>query len=156
MGLSSPVSRPFGRARMWIPWSWRYWTVLIPSARFPASRSILGTTTTSPGQSISRSCVHAGRRMFLPFWTVSRPVPSGHSSTSPQVRSAASERLSPPSARTPMIARSRAARRWAVSADSIRPPRPRRGRRRASRTRARASAVRASACLGPGPGYASP
>ena len=66
MGLSSPVSRPFGRARMWIPWSWRYWTVLRPSARFPASRSILGTTTTSPGQSISRSCVHAGRRMFLP------------------------------------------------------------------------------------------
>ena len=34
---------------MWIPWSWRYWTVLIPSARFPASRSIRGTTTTSPG-----------------------------------------------------------------------------------------------------------
>ena len=40
-----------------------------------------------------------------------------------------------PSAKTPMMARFRAARRWAVSADSIRPPRPRRGRRRASRTR---------------------
>ena len=49
---------------------------------------------------------------------VSRPVPSAHSSTSPQVRAAGSERLSPPSAWTPMLARSRAARLRAVSSDS--------------------------------------
>ena len=49
-----------------------------------------------------------------------------------------------------MMARSRAARLLAVSADSILPPRPRLGRRRTSRTRASASEVRASACLGAG------
>ena len=53
----------------------------------------------------------AGSTWFFPLWIVSRPVPSAHSSTSPQVRAAASERLSPPSARTPMMAGSRAARR---------------------------------------------
>ena len=56
-----------------------------------------------------------------------------------------------------MMARSRAARRWAVSADSILPPRPRLGTRRTSRTRARASEVRGHRPAGvPGPGCASP
>ena len=77
-------------------------------------------------------------------------MPSAHISTSPQVRAAASERRSPPSAKTPMMARFRAPRRRAVSADSIRPPRPLLGSRRTSRTRARASAVRAPACMGAG------
>ena len=66
MGLSSPVSRPFGRGRMWIPWSWRYWTVLSPSERFLASRSIRGTTTTSQGWRVSLSVFPAGRRIFRP------------------------------------------------------------------------------------------
>ena len=40
--------------------------VLSPSVRFRAKRSILGTTTVSPGLSISRSVLHDGRRMFFP------------------------------------------------------------------------------------------
>ena len=36
------------------------------SQRFRARRSILGTTTVSPGLSIPRSSCHEGRRMFLP------------------------------------------------------------------------------------------
>ena len=49
-----------------------------------------------------------------------------------------------------MMAKSRAARRWAVSTDSTLPPRPRLGSRRSSRIQARTSEVRASACLGAG------
>ena len=63
----------------------------------------------------------SGSGWFLAFWTVSRPLPSFHSSTSPQVRAVTCECLSPPSARTSMMAGSRAARRQAVSADSSRP-----------------------------------
>ena len=40
VGLSSPVSRPSRTARMWTPCSWSSWTVLRPSERFRASRSI--------------------------------------------------------------------------------------------------------------------
>ena len=61
----------------------------------------------------------------VPFWTVRRAVPSRQNSTSPQASAAASDRLRPPSAITPMIARSTAAR--AAAGASIRPPRPRRG-----------------------------
>ena len=50
-------------------------TVLIPSFRFRARRSSLGTMTTSPGRSISRSVFHAGRRMVRPEATsVKNPV----------------------------------------------------------------------------------
>ena len=59
----------------------------------------------------------------------------------PQVRAAASERRRPPSAITPTIARLMVPRACAASADSMRPPRPRRGRHAVSRIRARAWAV---------------
>ena len=49
-----------------MPWACSSSMVLSPSERFLASRSIRGTTTTSPGWRISRSCFHAGRRMFRP------------------------------------------------------------------------------------------
>ena len=39
---------------------------LEPLVRFRAKRSILGTTTVSPGFSNRRSSVHEGLRMFLP------------------------------------------------------------------------------------------
>ena len=54
------------------------------------------------------------------------------------------------------MARSRPARCWAVSGDSIRPPRPRRGIRRTSLIRVRASAVRASAYFGAGARFRQP
>ena len=49
-----------------MPWVCSSSMVLSPSERFLASQSIRGTTTTSPGWRISRSCFHAGRRMFRP------------------------------------------------------------------------------------------
>ena len=72
----------------------------------------------------------------MPFWTVRRAVPSSQNSTSPQASAAASDRLRPPSAITPMIARSTAARARAAAGVSMHPPRPRRGRRVVSRIRA--------------------
>ena len=49
-----------------MPWACSSSMVLSPSVRFRARRSIRGTTTTSPGWSVSRSCFHAGRRMVRP------------------------------------------------------------------------------------------
>ena len=60
----SPVSRSSARARMWMPSPWSSSMVLSPSVRFRARRSIRGTTTTWPGRIVSRSCFHAGQRMF--------------------------------------------------------------------------------------------
>ena len=65
-GIVVPGVQAFGRARMWIPWPWSSWTVLSPSERFLASRSIRGTTTTSPGWRVSLSVFQAGRRIFRP------------------------------------------------------------------------------------------
>ena len=62
-----------------------------------------------PGRSPG-DCHHCRFHQVLSPCTVSWPVPSAHSSTSPQVRAAGLERLSPPPAWTPMLARSRAAR----------------------------------------------
>ena len=67
-----------------MPWACSSSMVLSPSERFLASRSIRGTTTTSPGWRISRSCFHAGRRMFRPeatsvrmrLWVASPLAPS--------------------------------------------------------------------------------
>ena len=61
-----------------------------------------------------------------------------------------------PSAKTPMMARSTAARRCAVSADSGLPPRLRPGSRRISWTRARAWRSGYWPAWGPGPGCPSP
>ena len=73
--------------------------------------SPFNSVSPNTGAAESASSVTAtvcGSTWFLPFWMVSLPVPSA------QVR--ASEHRSPTSARTPTMARSRAARRWAVSA----------------------------------------
>ena len=105
---------------------------------------------------VSVTATVRGSTWFLPFWIVMRAVPSGQNSTSFQVRAAASERRSPPSAITPTIARSMVPRACAVSADSMRPPRPRLGSRTVSRIRARARAVSASACWGAGATFRQP
>ena len=77
---------------------------------------------------VSVTATVAGSVWFLLFRMVMRAEPSGRISMSLHVRAAASERLRPPSAITPMIARSIAPRACAMVADSMRPPRPRPGK----------------------------
>ena len=86
-----------------MPWAYSSSTVLRPSVRFRARRSIRGTTTTSPGRSVSRSCFQAGRRMFRPEATSVKMRPS-LSPWSVRMRRWVASPLSPPRLGDPDVA----------------------------------------------------